>query len=201
MNFVNAIAITGGIGSGKSTACNLLRLYGYSIIDVDSISHNKLDDSVDEIISIFGKDVIENNKINRKKLGSIVFNNRAKLVQLESILHPKIRYEVSLQARKLEDILNGKPYFVDIPIFFELKAKNNGYDIEKVLLIYAPKNLQIERTMKRDGLSYDEAIARINNQIDIEKKKAQATYVIENTSTFKELQIKLEAFLKTLDKN
>lgn len=198
MNFINAIAITGGIGSGKSTACNLLRLYGYSIIDVDSISHSKLDESADEIISIFGEKVVENNKINRKKLGSIVFNNKIKLAQLESILHPKIRNEVEAQAKKLESTLNGKPYFIDIPIFFELKEKNNGYDIAKVLLIYTTKNLQIERTMKRDGLSYDETIARINNQIDIEKKKVQATYVIENTKSIKELQTNIEAFLKTL---
>lgn len=198
MNFINAIAITGGIGSGKSTACNLLRLYGYSIIDVDSISHSKLDESADEIISIFGEKIVENNKINRKKLGSIVFNNKIKLAQLESILHPKIRNEVEAQAKKLESTLNGKPYFIDIPIFFELKEKNNGYDIAKVLLIYTTKNLQIERTMKRDSLSYDEAIARINNQIDIEKKKVQATYVIENTKSIKELQTNIEAFLKTL---
>lgn len=198
MEFSNAIAITGGIGSGKSTACSMLKLYGYSIIDMDSISHAMLDLSKDEVVAIFGDSIVENNKINRKKLGGIVFKDKAKLEMLENILHPKIRKEVQSEAHRLESSLNGKPYFIDIPIFFELRAKGRGYDIAKVLLIYTPRDTQIQRIMKRDNLSYNEAINRLNNQIDIEEKRALSTYIIENMGDIKALQKNIEKFLASL---
>lgn len=195
--FSNAIAITGGIASGKSTVCNLLKLYGYSIIDTDSIAHKILESSKDEVINAFGSDILESNaNISRKKLGEIVFKNKAKLAMLESILHPKIRSEVTQKAQILESqqIL----YFIDIPLFFELKARNNGYEIPRVLLIYAPKELQLERLQKRDNLNAESAISRLDNQMDIEIKKQNATFIIENTSDIDELQKQVEKFLKSL---
>lgn len=195
--FSNAIAITGGIASGKSTVCNLLKLYGYSIIDTDSIAHKILESSKDEVINAFGSDILESNaNISRKKLGEIVFKNKAKLAMLESILHPKIRSEVTQKAQILESqqIL----YFIDIPLFFELKARNNGCEIPRVLLVYAPKELQLERLQKRDNLNAESAISRLDNQIDIEIKKQNATFIIENTSDIDELQKKVEDFLNSL---
>lgn len=215
--FSNAVAITGGIATGKSTACNILRLLGYSIIDTDSIAHEALEQSKDEVLCAFGDEILEcdssdlrvdsresnkdsrdssksNTQINRKKLGAIVFNNKAKLATLESILHPKIRAEVKKQAQKLEaqDIL----YFIDIPLFFELKARGEGYEIIRTLLIYAPKELQLARMQKRDNLSADEAQIRLANQMNIETKRQMADFVIENVGNIRDLQSKIEAFLK-----
>ncbi len=205
--FKNAIALTGGIASGKSTACNILKLHRYSIIDTDSIAHNALEQSKDEVVGAFGTEILEcdsndssadsrKSKINRKKLGAIVFSDKAKLAILESILHPKIRAEVKKQAQKLEaqNIL----YFIDIPLFFELKARGNGYEIPRSLLIYAPKELQLARMQKRDSLSANEAQNRLSNQMDIEAKRQMADFVIENTGNIRDLQSKIEAFLKQL---
>ncbi len=197
MIFNNAIAITGGIASGKSTVCNLLKLYGYSIIDTDSIAHNALESSREAVIKAFGDEILESPlKINRKKLGEIVFKDKAKLALLESILHPQIRKEVTLQAQRLESqkIL----YFIDIPLFFELEARGDGYEIPRVLLVYTPAETQLKRMQKRDNLSVESATLRLSNQMDIELKRQRSTFIIENTGDIKSLQKQVEEFLKSL---
>ena len=212
--FRNAIALTGGIATGKSTASNILRLYGYTVIDMDTISHEALEASAQEVVGVFGSGILLDSanyvsgaesrldsaknaestpKINRKKLGEIVFKSRAELAKLEAILHPKIRAEVEKKAKVLEG--QGILYFIDIPIFFELQAKGCGYEIPCVALIYAPREVQLARMIKRDNLSVDSANARLNNQIDIEEKRHKADFVIENVGSVRELQNKIEAFL------
>lgn len=217
MNFKNAIALTGGIATGKSTASNILRLYGYTVIDMDTISHEALEASAQEAVGVFGSGILVDSancvsgaesgldsakiaesspKINRKKLGEIVFKNRVELAKLEAIIHPKIHAEVEKKAQILE--AQNITYFIDIPIFFELQAKGYGYEIPRVVLIYAPREVQLARMIKRDNLSVDSANARLANQIDIEEKRHKADFVIENVGSVRELQNKIEAFLKEL---
>lgn len=76
MSFKYAIVLTGGIGSGKSTIASFLKLYGYEVVCADSIAHTILDQSTKEVVEIFGKEILENNRINRKRLGEIVFNDK-----------------------------------------------------------------------------------------------------------------------------
>ena len=206
-NFKNAIALTGGISTGKSTACSILKLHGYPIIDTDLIAHEVLEQSADEVVRIFGVEILYSREssvdsseskpqINRKKLGKIVFSDKEKLRLLESILHPKIRDCVIFEAQKFE--AQGITYFIDIPLFFELQEKGKGYKIPRVLLIYAPSDLQLERIQKRDNLSADEARIRLSNQMDIEKKREKADFIIENTGNVRDLQTKIEAFLRQI---
>jgi len=84
------------------------------------------------------------------------------------------------------------PYIIDIPLFFETK----NYPIKKVVLVYAPKDIQLSRLIKREGLSKEEAIKRIDSQIDIEKKKEKATYIIDNSKDFKYLQKEVDKFVE-----
>lgn len=212
-DFKNAIAITGGIATGKSTACSILKLHGYPIIDTDLIAHDVLEQSANEVVRIFGDEILDSCEssadlgdlhesklqINRKKLGKIVFADKEKLHILESILHPKIREQVTREAQKLES--QNIIYFIDIPLFFELQEKGRGYAISRVLLIYTPRDLQLERIQKRDNLSIDEAKMRLSNQMDIESKKQKADFVIENIGNVRDLQTKIEAFLKTITNN
>ena len=223
-DFKNAIAITGGIATGKSTACSILKLHGYPIIDTDLIAHDVLEQSANEVVRIFGDEILDScessedsgksksdshesklqinrkqTQINRKKLGKIVFADKEKLRILESILHPKIRECVKIEAQKLES--QNIIYFIDIPLFFELQEQGRGYAISRVLLIYAPRDLQLARIQKRDNLSIDEAKTRLSNQMDIESKKQKADFVIENTGNVRDLQTKIEAFLKTITNN
>ena len=190
----NAIAITGGIATGKSSVCNLLKLYGYSIIDADTIAHNTLYCLHDKVVLAFGDGILDSNgNIDRKKLGEIVFSNPQKKEILQSILHPMIRNEILSRAEQLERY--SKVYFVDIPLFFEVKER---YSIHKVLLVYTPKEIQLNRLIKRDGIDVDLALKKIQSQMDIEAKKILSTYIVDNSKDLSYLQLQIEAFLKTI---
>ncbi|PAF54099.1 dephospho-CoA kinase [Helicobacter sp. 13S00482-2] len=195
-DFKHAIVITGGIGSGKSSVGAILGLYGYTIIDADKIAHQVLEENNISIRELFSEDILDKEyKINRKKLAQIVFSNQDKRKKLENFLHPKIRQEIFNQALKLE--LYEQYYFLDIPLFFEVGGKKI-YPVDKVLLIYCPKERQAQRIMARDSISQEDAFKRIDAQIDIEYKKEQCEYIIENTKGLKELQKEVENFLQKL---
>jgi len=183
----NAIVLTGGIASGKSTVAALMQLFGFRVIDADKIAHEVLNSSSSEIASTFGDEYVDSGVVNRKKLGSLVFANKEKRLELEAIVHPKIRVEILEQASKQEKL--GKPYFIDIPLFFE---REGAYDIEKVLVVYTPKEIQLERLIKREGLSEQEAKQRIDAQLSIDSKKAKATYIIDNSKDLAHLQSECE---------
>jgi dephospho-CoA kinase len=191
-SFKNAIVLTGGIATGKSTVASLFMLHGFLTIDADKIAHQVLDENVDSIKTLFGDQYIANGKVDRKKLGGLVFHNKTQMVKLESLVHPLIKNKIIQEAKTFEK--QQKPYLIDIPLFFE----KSNYDIEKSIVVYVPKELQIERLMKRDNCSEAEALARINNQMDIEEKKAKATYIIDNTKDLKSLQDEVERLKHTL---
>ena len=184
--FKNAIALTGGISTGKSTVCNLFKLHGFLTIDADKIAHRLLDENSNKISSIFGARYVQNGKVLREELGKIIFSNEENKLKLESLLHPLIKEEIIKESKIFEE--QNKPYFVDIPLFFE----KMHYPISKSLVIYTPKNLQIERLMKRDNISEEEAKLKISNQMDIEEKRKLADMVIDNSQNLKHLQNEVE---------
>ena len=191
--FPNAYVITGSIASGKSTVVNLLKERGFSVIDADLIAHEQLEICKREIVRVFGEQILdETGKIDRKKLGAIVFNDPKKLKNLEQILHPKIKAEIFFKASQLEGL--GQVYFVDIPLFFEKKERYAEF--KNVVVIYAPKELLLSRLMSRNGLSLNEAKARVELQMDIEQKREMAKFVIDNSGDMEYLKLELEKFLR-----
>ncbi|WP_281951798.1 dephospho-CoA kinase [Nitrosophilus kaiyonis] len=188
--FEHAIALTGGIATGKSTVCNILKLYGFSIIDADKIAHEVLEEQKDKIEEIFGKKYIKNGKVDRKALGKLIFSDKEAKKELEKLLHPLIRKKIEEESIKLEK--HKVPYIVDIPLFFETK----NYPIKKVVLVYAPKDIQLQRLINREGLSKEEAIKRIDSQMDIEEKKEKTTYLIDNSKDLKHLQKEVDKFVE-----
>ena len=193
--FPNAYVITGSIASGKSTVVNLLKERGFSVIDADLIAHEQLEICKCEIVREFGEQILdEADKIDRKKLGAIVFNEPKKLKNLEQILHPKIKAEIFFKASQLERL--GQVYFVDIPLFFE---KEDRYaEFKNVAVIYAPKELLLSRLISRNGLSLEDAKARVELQMDTEQKKKMAKFVIDNSNDMENLKLELEKFLKQI---
>jgi len=193
--FPNAYVITGSIASGKSTVVNLLKERGFSVIDADLIAHEQLEICKREIVCEFGEQILdEAGKIERKKLGAIVFRKPKKLKNLEQILHPKIKAEILSQASQLERL--GQVYFVDIPLFFEKKERYAEF--KNVAVIYAPKELLLSRLMSRNGLNLEDAKARAELQMDIEQKKKMAKFVIDNSNDRENLKLELEKFLKQI---
>lgn len=187
--FKNAIALTGGISTGKSTVCNLLKLHGFLIIDADEIAHKLLDENSQIISNMFGTQYVENGRVLRKELGKIIFSNEENKLKLEALLHPLIKEEIIKKARICEE--QNKPYFIDIPLFFE----KMNYPIPKSLVIYTPYEKQILRLMKRDNITEDEAKLKISNQMDIEKKKELADMIIDNSLDLKHLQNEIERII------
>ena len=185
-SFKHAIALTGGIATGKSTVTSLFMLHGFLTIDADKIAHKLLNINSSEIAKIFGAEYVEEGIVLRKKLGFLIFNNEEEKIKLEKFIHPLIKEAIIEEAKVFES--QQKPYLIDIPLFFE----KQHYNITKSIVVYTSKETQIERLMKRDNSTKEDALSRINNQMDIEEKKSLATYVIDNTKDLKNLQNEVE---------
>jgi dephospho-CoA kinase len=190
MAFEYAIALTGGIATGKSTVASLMALNGMRVIDADTISHEILDASSSWVSETYGEDFLTSSKkVNRAKLGDLVFSNSDAKLTLEQFLHPKIRAEIEKRSEKQDGF--KFPYLIDIPLFFE----NNNYNIKDSVVVYTPQEVQLERFMKRNGYTQEESKLRIASQMPIDEKKQKATWVIDNSKNLKHLQQEVEDFV------
>ncbi len=170
-----AVALTGGIATGKSSVAEIFSTLGYDIVDADKVAHRLLDENADKIANIFGEKFVQNGRVDRKALGSLVFADKAQRERLEGLMHPLIRDEILDISAKLDK--KSRPYLIELPLFFETGA----YEIDNSILVYAPREMQLKRLMARNNLSEKEANDRIDSQMDIESKKAKAKYIIDNT--------------------
>jgi len=175
MAFEYAVALTGSIATGKSSVARMFEADGFCIIDADTVAHEVLESQQDAIGRMFGDEVIQDGKVDRKVLGSVIFADPSKRKALEQLLHPLI-YDV-IESKAKEEDAKRKPYIVDIPLFFE----GGRYPIERSLVVYATPEQQLERAMARDGLDEEAVLERIASQIDSAKKRSLADYVIDNT--------------------
>ncbi len=182
MSFKYAIALTGGIATGKSTVAKKFMDFGFNIIDADKIAHLILDREYLEVAKLFGRRYIRDNRVDRKLLGSLIFSDKRAKKRLEELLHPLIYQEIKRLSIEQDSL--KRPYLVDIPLFFE----TNRYPIKRVIVVYIPKEIQLKRLIKRDNLSLEDAKKRVNSQLDIEDKRLKATYLVDNSQNLKSLQ-------------
>ena len=182
------IAITGNIASGKSQVEKYLETLGYPVYDSDKIAH----DVLDTITDFYGYDVFNGGKIDRKKLGELVFSDPDLRKKLEDITHPKIK---SVIFELFEKHKTDKYIFVSVPLLYEA-----GFDtmFDKVLFVSVGKDIQLKRLMERNGYTKEEALLRISSQMAQEEKLKKADYVIENNSSVKALESEIANFLNTL---
>ncbi len=195
MDFEYAVALTGGIASGKSTATIMLSLFGFRFIDADKIAHQIIETQHQKIINIFGETSIVDGKVDRKALGKIIFSNKEKKKELEELMHPLIYKEILAQSKRQDK--HQKPYLIDIPLFFE----KGNYPIAESVVVYTPKSKQIQRLMDRDNITKEEAIQKIESQMPIEEKRNNATYVIDNSGNLKLLEQECEKVKKSILSN
>ena len=191
------VAIVGNIASGKSQVEKILLNLGYKVADTDKVNHEilKFDiETINEIKNAFSNDdILENNAISREKLGKIVFSNKEKKEQLESILHKKIYEKVEEFFNKNK---NEKIVFVSIPLLFETKQEKT---FDKIIFISADKELRLKRLIERNNYSKEYALTRINSQMDEEEKIKKSDFVIYNNSGLKELELGIKDILSNLE--
>lgn len=170
------IGITGSIACGKSTVSDYLKSKGYVVIDADKIGHEALDSDYvkEKLILTFGNDILENNKINRRKLGELVFGNSNNLNILNSIIHPEIRRRILEEIDKNND---QEFIFIDVALLFEAKFDDL---VDKIIVVYVDKNTQLTRLMKRNSISKKEALSRIVSQMSPIEKAKLGDYTINN---------------------
>ena len=192
------IAVTGGICSGKSTVSKWFDKNGFVVFSADEIAHFILDypDVKEKLKDKFGDEIIRNKKVNRKKLGEIVFGNPENLKFLNGLLHPKIRAEM----QKIIDFYyfeSDRPEYLvfEIPLLFE-NGLEKAFDL--TINVYTDKNKQIQRLRKRDHLSIAEAEKRISAQMSSETKMKKADINIVNNGTRKSLYSQLEKIVASL---
>ena len=170
------IGITGSIACGKSTVSNYLKSKGYIVIDADKIGHEALDDDYvkEKLILAFGNEILENNKINRQKLGELVFGNSSNLNVLNSIIHPEIRKKI---LEKIDKNNDKELIFIDVALLFEAKFDDL---VDKIIVVYVDKNTQLTRLMKRNSISKKEALSRIVSQMSPTEKAKLGDYTVNN---------------------
>lgn len=177
---IKVIGITGGIASGKSTASNMVREMGFTVIDADYASRVVVEPgqkAYGEIIDQFGESILhEDGTLNREKLGAIIFTNEEKRKQLNQIVHPAVRTYMN-EEREAAFERGEKIVFLDIPLLFESKLTHM---VDKTVLIYVDQDVQLQRLMARNNLTEEQAKARINSQMPLSEKKALADEVIDN---------------------
>lgn len=174
------IGLTGSIATGKSTVAQMFEQLDIPVIDADKVAREVVEPNeaaLKEIESVFGADLIlEDGQLDRKKLGSIVFQDDQKRKQLNNIMHPAIRKRMNEKQEEL--IRRGVACLVqDIPLLFENKLQSH---VDKVLVVYIDEEEQLKRLMKRDQSSEEEAINRMKAQLSIEEKKRLADAYIDN---------------------
>ena len=183
------IAITGGIGSGKSVVTKLFEQWGAKAVDADILAREVVEPDTEgfrRVVEHFSEEmVLADGSLNRPRLASIIFSDPEKKKLLESLLHPLIR---DRWLKKLEDLKkSGAPIIVYIvPLFFESTAEMK--EIEKVVLISAPVETRISRIMARDQFPRNIAEQRIKAQLPDSVKIDKSDFVIKNDSTLESLE-------------
>lgn len=198
MTFI--LGLSGGIGSGKSTVTRIFDELGAVTIDADAIVHEMQapgQPMLREIAAAFGDDVITaEGALDREALGAIVFRDEAARGRLGALVHPPVIAEMMRRAKAAVD--SGEPLVVlDIPLLFEGRQSGRGsgavMDFDETVCVWVRPEVQVERTMSRDGCSEEEALRRIAAQLSIDEKREMADHVIDNSGDRAETRRQVEA--------
>lgn len=192
------LGLTGGIASGKSTADDFFKKENIPIIDSDLIAHQIMEvgqNGYNAVVAYFGTNILNDDQtINRRQLGEIVFSDKAKLKKLNELTHPLVHQEIKLQMEQYS-LEKEKLVVIDVPLLFESGFESLCYG---VLVISISPELQIKRLMKRNNFTKKEALARIDNQMPLSEKEKRATYVVANIGTISDLEKKLSDLLQEI---
>lgn len=195
------IGLTGGIASGKSTVAGMLEEKGAYLIDADRLAKEAVEPEQpawQEIVNWLGEDILLPDKnLNREKLANLVFNDKRMLEKLNKIVHPWVGSRFIEKAEEIKEADPGGVIIYDIPLLIEAGLQKT---VDLVLLVYVPREVQVERLIRRDGLSAADAARRLRAQMPLEEKKKYAHTVIDNSGSLAETARQVDSFWEKMDK-
>ena len=185
------IAITGGIGSGKSTACEIIKRAGYPVFSCDETYAELFESGVltEELVKAFGKEILgADGKLSRDNISGIVFKYSEKLKKLNAITHPKIFGRMFSKA----DESKGEVCFFEVPLLFE-----GGYEklFDKIIVVMRDENQRIESVMARDNKTREQVVSRLKKQLNYNNCGIAQYYVIHNNGKMVDFSAKINELL------
>ena len=192
------IGITGGIGSGKSVVTSLLRdKFDAAVIDTDTIGHEVMEigkSAYKKVVEIFGNKVIaEDGSIDRKKLGSLVFDNRELLCKLNDIIHPAVEAEVD---KRIAEFTQKKYKYIALETALLIKVRYNR-KCDKVWFVYADKDIRLKRLYDNRGIDKGKAGKIFESQNTEEEFRQIADDIIDNSGSEAETEIQIKNILES----
>ena len=192
---MRVLGLTGGIGSGKTMVDEMFTQLGAELIDADQLAREVVEPgqpALEEIASNFGRDVLlPNGRLDRRKLGGIIFADASARARLNAITHPRIQERIEAAITGRRD--RAGVLIVDIPLLYE--AARTGL-VEKVIVVWVDPPTQQRRLIERGGLTDEEARQRVAAQMPLDEKRALADHVIDNTGSREATRRQVEAIYR-----
>lgn len=197
-NQAKVVGLTGSIASGKSTVAAMFKELGACIIDADQLAREVVipeKPAWQDIRRHFGDEILlEDGNINRPKLAEIIFANDQAREELNRIVHPRVFDLINDRIGQAQE-QSCPLILVDVPLLYE----NNRADMyEQVIVVYVPQEIQLQRLIKRNGLSEKQAMQRIASQMSPEEKRKYADFVIDNSGSLDETRLQVQRLYEKL---
>ena len=185
------IGLTGGIASGKSIVSSVFKELGAVILDADQIARLVVlphQPAWEDIVKFFGPEVVNKDKsLNRAKIGDIVYNNPESLRELNRFTHPRIMQYYKDELRRIQIEQPDAIVVLEVPLLYET---NMDKLCQQVVAVYVDRETQIKRLMKRDNMTYEDAVRRVEAQMPLDEKVKRADFVIDNRGSIVETKEK-----------
>ncbi len=195
---MSVYGLTGGIGAGKSTVANMFQESGIPVVLADDVGRevaSKGSDGLAEIVGSFGPDVLDSNgELDRRKLGTLIFNDPDRRRELEGILHPRVRDQSRELFSQLEQAGNQIVVY-ESALLYETQRHT---EMRGVILVTASEEQRIARVRSRDGSEEEAVRQRIKAQMDEEEKRGLADYIIENNGDLQALRREVDSLIEQL---
>ncbi|MFT8317358.1 MAG: dephospho-CoA kinase [Sporolactobacillus sp.] len=190
------IGLTGGIASGKSTVADWLKAQNFPLIDADEIAKQVVEpgeEGLERIAAHFGRAVLQaDGSLDRKQLGDLIFADQEQREQLNQLLHPLIRRKM-LRAVSDYEKEGAEVVFLDIPLLFDSGLEDW---VDRTIVVFVPAEVQLQRLIKRNHLTEQQARARIASQMPLAEKRRRATAVIDNRGTILQTRQQIQKLLE-----
>ena len=190
------VALTGGIGAGKSLVAQYFSELGARVVDADQLSRIAIErgsEGFDEVITRFGESILRNGDIDRKALGEIIFKDKSAKADLEAIIHPRVR---ELFFEVVSDLAADEILIYEIPLLVETGAASN---FDQIITVEADLEIRKSRLLKR-GMFISEIESRLAAQASPSEREAVATHIIENSGEEDQLLRKVENLWEELQR-